>query len=203
MDKLPTIASIATTGDRPKMLKNTINSLKGQVDILYIYDNSKNKDLGALGKFYPLQWKEDCYFFTCDDDIIYPRDYVKRTLEEIKKRQCIISYHGRVIPQGAEDYYSIEGWRFFQPCEGRFLDIGGTGVMAFDTRYFKPQIWSGEYKKCADLTCAIEAKREGKRIYMPEHEHLWIIPQESMGIMQEMKGRPEPNELLKIWKQMN
>ena len=195
------ICSIATTGKRD--LTNTLNSLKGQVDKIYIYDNSKNPDLGALGKFQPLKYIEDCYMLLADDDIIYPRDYAKTIVKEIKERNCIISYHGRVIPEGATDYYSIDGWRFFQECEGRFLHVGGTGVMGFDTRYFRPQIWNGEYKKCADLTCAIEAKKQGKQIYMPSHKHLWIKPQANEGIYQEMRYRPEPNELLEIWKQMS
>jgi len=39
---MKTIVGIATTGKRERLLENTINSLKGQVDIIYIYNNLVN-----------------------------------------------------------------------------------------------------------------------------------------------------------------
>ena len=152
------VVAIATTGDRPKQLRQAVYSLLKQVDNVHVYDNSKNKDLGALAKFlYVDLFTEPVYYFTCDDDLIYPEDYIQRTIEEIEKNNCIISWHGRKLSPDATSYYGYphqEEVRYFQEInEYKELDTGGTGVMGFRTDYFKPEISTLPYKVCADLTC--------------------------------------------------
>lgn len=192
------IAGIATTGKRERLLENTINSLKGQVDKIYIYNNSKSKDLTDNGKFWALQHEKDCVYLSCDDDIIYPRDYAKTCIEWIEKKECIISWHGRVL-KDTEKYYKgkHEEMRFFQESKGLFLSVAGTGVSAFHTKYFCPEIWNSEYKRMSDLVFSLEARKQGKIIYSPPKKHLWIIPQESTGIAQETTDQTQQIELMR------
>ena len=102
--------SIATIPSRKEALKITIDSLINQVDKIYIYLNnyeeipnyltynsyklktqglkkieyfrSQNyKDLGDVGKFHCVGIIKG-YHFTCDDDIIYPDNYIKYMIEK-------------------------------------------------------------------------------------------------------------------------
>lgn len=177
------VAVIATTGKRKKQLKKSVSSLMRQVDALHIYDNSENPDLGALGKFaYVDVFNDPVYYFTCDDDIIYPQGYVSKTIEWIEETGSIVSWHGRKLDPKADKYYGYphtEEVRFFQEIDRVIeLDTGGTGVMGFRTDYFKPDIADLPYKRQADLTCGLEAAKQGKKIISPPKKHQWIVGQE-------------------------
>ena len=172
------VAVFATTGDRKKELKAAVKSIIKQVDVVHIYDNSKQIDLTDNGKFILLGvFSEPVYYFTCDDDILYPSDYVERTIREIEKHKCIISWHGRVLKEGRKKYYGAdhEGYRFFQENRKVDLDVGGTGVTAFRTDYFEPtDIAASPYKCMSDLVFSLEAWKQDKRIVLPEKKAAWI-----------------------------
>lgn len=173
------VAVFATTGDRKKELKAAVKSIIKQVDVVHIYDNSKQIDLTDNGKFILLGvFSEPVYYFTCDDDILYPSDYVERTIREIEKHKCIISWHGRVLKEGRKKYYGAdhEGYRFFQENRKVDLDVGGTGVTAFRTDYFEPtDIAASPYKCMSDLVFSLEAWKQDKRIVLPEKKAAWIV----------------------------
>ena len=80
------VIAIATIGNRPRQLELTLDSLCGQCDELMVYNNETRKiDYTDNGKFYFLDlFKEPVYYFSCDDDIIYPPDYVSKTIEAIE-----------------------------------------------------------------------------------------------------------------------
>ena len=105
--------NIATQPSRVEQLKKTVESLYNQVDVIRIYCNNFKEmpDLGLYdkihyiggsdltdnGKFYPLKnISQDEYYLTCDDDIIYPPDYVEEMIKLIDFHECIITYHGRI-----------------------------------------------------------------------------------------------------------
>jgi hypothetical protein len=91
---MKTSANIATHAPRLESLRKTVDSLLPQVDVVRIYFNecdppewatqndkihpvSGHVNLTDNGKFYFLDHTEpDEIYFTCDDDIIYPPDYV-------------------------------------------------------------------------------------------------------------------------------
>lgn len=183
------VIGIATTGDRVS-LEQTVKSLENQDRVceVWIYDNSKNPDLTDNGKFYFLSmiqkyrqdrimFQEPFYYFSCDDDIIYPSDYVSKTIEAIEKHQCIVTYHGRILRGLNRSYY--RGHSSFaclhtypQTCE---LDVAGTGVTAFRTDYFNPtEIYKAEEKRMSDLVFSLEVAKQGKKIMHIGHEAGWI-----------------------------
>lgn len=173
------IIGIATTGDRQTQLDRTVLSLSGQADEIHIYNNKKRRDLTDLGKFYALKSiEEPVYYFSCDDDLIYPSDYVEKTIDYIESFGCIVSYHGRVL-KDREKYYGADhyGVRFWQAHKAMRLDVSGTGVTAFRTDYFKPKIWNEPYKKMADLVFSLEACKQGKKIMHPPKNMDWIVEQ--------------------------
>jgi hypothetical protein len=70
-----------------------------------IFDDPKvtiytGEDLGARGKFF-MAHRTPGYFLTVDDDLIYPQDYVQKTLAGIDKyqRQAVVGYHGALFAQ--------------------------------------------------------------------------------------------------------
>ena len=180
------VIGIATTGDRQEYLERTIESLNDQnvtFEVL-VYDNSHvfNEDYTDNGKFYFLKdISEPVYYFSCDDDIIYPSDYVSKTIEAIEKHQCIVSYHGRILRGLNRSYY--EGHTALS-CSQSFLqtlpiDICGTGVCAFRTDYFNPtEIYKADDKCMSDLVFSLQATKEGKKIMHIGHYAGWIIPQD-------------------------
>lgn len=170
------IAGISTFLGRENSLKQTLKSLEDQVDEIYTYDNSVYKDLKDNGKFYGLtQIEEPCYYLTCDDDIIYPEDYVKSIIDGIENFGCIVTHHGKNIKDGnylrnSESYhFSVRNYT------NKKLDVAGTGVTGFRTDYFNPiNILENENYFVSDLLFAIEAKKQKKDIILLTHTTNWI-----------------------------
>lgn len=117
MDKIT--ASLATIPRRIGPLKEMIDSIINQVDVLQIYLNGFEKnqipsyllkenkiklymsqeeefgDRGDAGKFFNVQNIKDWHFI-CDDDIHYPKDYVETMIEKCLYYNCeyVIGNHG-------------------------------------------------------------------------------------------------------------
>lgn len=178
------ICGLATIENRKDNLKITVNSLINQVDKLYVYQNGYKEifdflihtkikvissldtgiDMGDAGKFYTIEKHKNCYYLSCDDDIIYPNDYVKNIINNLKKynNKVIVTHHGRTMKPNATSYYNeIEkGFRCLDEItEEQTIDFGGTGVMGMyvnlveglNFSYFKSpnmgDIWVGKYAK--------------------------------------------------------
>lgn len=124
--KCPIVASLATIPGREKSLARTVTSLLSQVDRLNIYLNGftaipaflyaprihivhslEHGDRGDSGKFWWCQSVSDTYYLTCDDDIIYPPDYVFRMVSAIEyyKREAIVGIHGITMLSKIQSYY--------------------------------------------------------------------------------------------------
>ena len=99
-----------------------------------ILDNSK----GDAGKFYFAD-KLKGYILTCDDDLIYPPDYVDKMIEGVKKYRCACTLHGRDYSRPVIGFQqAFIGY----PCLGDVLndvkvDVGGDGVMCWHTDFLK------------------------------------------------------------------
>jgi len=192
-------ANIATMKGREANLYQTLESILPQFDKVRIVFNGFDKlpswamderiepifpkdDLTDNGKFYSLDPKRKEYYFTLDDDIIYPADYVERTIEAIEKYGCIVSYHGRILNPKETTYYRGKH-QFYHCARGEHknlrLDVCGTGVTAFRTDYFCPKgLHNHEYKRMSDLVFSLEAAKQGKVIGLINKPSGWIKPQE-------------------------
>jgi hypothetical protein len=182
------VIGIATTGDRPNELKHTLESLNEQTvkaDLIHVHDNSKEIDYTDNGKFIILSHLPDeVYFFSCDDDILYPEDYIEKTIEAIDKHKTIVTYHGRNLRgKGLNYYHEHSAFRCDQSfIETKKIDVCGTGVTAFRTDYFNPtDIYKAEDKCMSDLVFSLEAIKQGKEITHVGHYGNWIIPQINSG----------------------
>lgn len=167
---------MATIPGRERSLKETVASLIGQVDKLYIYANNYKSvpdflnqdkikvfisddwlgDLGDSGKFFNCHTYKG-YHFTVDDDIIYPGDYVSKTIESIDKyeRRYVLSYHGRIFNDlPVHNYYHCHTAAFscfHQVDKDVFSHIIGTGVMAYHSDTILIKLSAFEVPNMADI----------------------------------------------------
>lgn len=164
---------------RDKSIVDAIESLRGHGAKLMLYNNTnKPVNLTDNGKFYGLsQLKEPCYYFTCDDDLIYPVNYIPDMIEKIKEHQCIVTHHGRILTDEGVPYY--KGHKSFRclndVSKDEQIDVPGTGVTAFDTSYFNPTgLWKAPDLMMSDLVFGLEAKKQDKKIMVLKHKTGYI-----------------------------
>jgi glycosyltransferase involved in cell wall biosynthesis len=156
MDKI--IYNIASYKRGDTLIK-TIQSIYNQCDIINVtlnnydeipvelYDKKINifigdNEKGDAYKYYTLKDSEG-YYFTVDDDLIYPENYSDYMIGKIEEygRNSIITIHGRTFNNfPIKSYYSSPSnlYHFNQILDKDVkIQFGGTGVMAFHTDLFK------------------------------------------------------------------
>ena len=194
-------------------IERTVESLTTQAHDIHIYNNeTRDINLTDNGKFYFLdEYKEPVYYFTCDDDLIYPPDYVYKTIQAIEKHKCIVTYHGRKLRGLNRSYYrGHTSLRCLDNAPHEIeIDVCGTGVTAFRTDYFNPTtIWSSEDKRMSDLVFSLEAAKHGKKIMHIPHKAKWIryVDQPKGTTIYEMENRNESRQIEisnEIWRIKN
>lgn len=170
---------MATFEGREDSFRKAYDSLRGQVDIIHVYDNSKMPtNLYDNGKFaYIVDVSMPHYFFTVDDDLLYPSNYIDTMIEGIEKHKSIVTHHGRILTGLNKSYY--RGHKTFR-CLGnnKFegeIDVAGTGVTGFRTDYFNPtELHKSDNVKMSDIIFSLEAAKQKKKITILPHERGWI-----------------------------
>jgi hypothetical protein len=224
-------AQIATIPDRMETLPKVIGSLLPQVDLLnvmlnsysdsqaavlfnrYFYDDRinffrRNNEKGDAEKFYGCD-NITGYVLTCDDDLIYPDDYVANMIFDINhyNSNAIISYHGRKFKPGIIDsYYSGRNreaaYRCLDTVTGYHqVDSGGTGVMGWDADKVRISYDWFKEPNMADVWVAVNAKKNNIPIYVAPHPEGWFgIAYEGKGIWDDWnEGRKNDQIQTKAW----
>lgn len=149
--------SLASIPERAAFLKRTIQSIYKQSDQIHVYLNgyrdvpdflidSKIKvyrsqesgDLSANGKIWFLRESpKRGYVFLIDDDIIYPKNYVKTMVETLKKYQhrfaaCV---HGSIFSDQLQWYYQRSSMFPFKRglAHDCLVNLPGSGTFVFNT----------------------------------------------------------------------
>ncbi|WP_058369960.1 glycosyltransferase family A protein [Psychrobacter sp. ENNN9_III] len=89
------------------------------------------------------------YYFTIDDDILYPHDYVRSLLDRLKvyKNSLVIGVHGVMYEENPRSYfkrrfvYHFQGTKLESP---KLVNNLGTGTVAFHSSLFRqlnPDMW--------------------------------------------------------------
>ena len=191
-------AQLATYPARLEILPITIESLLPQVDRLNVMLNGYGHNfvpacckhvkiniefldntMTDAAKFYGIE-KLKGYIFTCDDDILYPPDYVQKSIAKIEeyKRQYVITYHGRVFStlpiysfyrDRAEMFRAIEGF------EGdHFVDCAGDGVSVWHSDTLKMRYDYCELPNMSQLWFALACNKAGVKQIAISHEEGWL-----------------------------
>lgn len=172
------VVGVATFNEREPYFLRALDSIEKQTvrpDEISIYHNGLEEvDLTDNGKFYGLQfYDEPVYYFSIDDDILYPEWYIEKTIEKIEEHNSIVTYHGRkLLGKGINYYKGHQGYRVLGKVdyEGE-IDVAGTGCTAFRTDYFNPtEIYKSQFKRMADCVFSLEAAKQGKKITMIAHK---------------------------------
>ena len=178
--------------NRKESLLKTIDSIFDQSDIINISLNSyddipielydkkirifiTDNEKGDAYKFINLE-KSNGYYFTIDDDIIYPNDYSKYLIEKVEEynRESIISLHGRSFNTfPISSYYKSPGKRIHclhESLNDEVVQFGGTGVMCFHTDLLKVNLNYFELPNMADIWMGKFAFENNIKIVCVKHE---------------------------------
>lgn len=159
------VASLATVPSRRALLERVVASLLPQVDELWVFfDQLTPTDrayaildvtrhapkvrswdpgdfqLGDAAKFAPLRWcrAPELIYLTCDDDLVYPRDYVARMREAVAREpDAVHTAHGGVLRGHVERWREAIRFTAYRAGEalgdaedGRSCNVPGTGCLA-------------------------------------------------------------------------
>lgn len=204
---LPVVASLCSIPERIDLLRQTLASLAPQVDALHIYlDRYESvpdfvhschpqvrvylsRDYPGLrdnGKFLTFSRLErECYYFTADDDILYPPDYVASLIRRIEHygRQAVVGVHGVLLPEKAEGYFS--GYRkvlqFKKGLENDMLVNNlGTGTVAFHSSLLRGMTLDNfAHPGMADLYLSVFCKQRNIPMVAIARSEDWLQEQSS------------------------
>jgi hypothetical protein len=192
------------TYKRDACLFKTIDSIYNQADVINIALNSHKEvpdrllndakincfitdnSIGDGFKFYKLE-ESDGYFFTIDDDLIYPKNYAEYLIEKFEyyKRKFIVSLHGRnFLQHPVQSYYRSQHENY--RCLGTVLndvmvELGGTGVMMFHTDLLKFSYKDILYANMGDIWLAKFAHKKNVKIICLKHDEKYLDYQSEVG----------------------
>lgn len=187
----PTMIWIASIPNREKELEVCINSLYNQADKIVVWLNNYksipsflkrpwievimwDNSLWDAIKFAKIDWYK-WYYFTCDDDLKYPKDYIKNMIASIEKygRKAIIWTHWIVVPQQKIwSYYSScyrYSYKLFLPTDN-FVNILGTWTTWFHTDTIKLSIKDFKQPNMADIRLGLKAQKHKVPMCCIKHE---------------------------------
>jgi hypothetical protein len=197
MDKI--IYNIASYKRGDTLIK-TIESIYNQCDIINVtlndydeipvelYDKKINlfisdNDRGDAYKFYKLM-ESDGYFFTIDDDLIYPENYTEYMIDKVNQynRNSIITLHARTFNSfPINSFYgrNTSVYHFKQLLNQDVkVQFGGTGVMCFHTDLFKVPIEYFDRPNMADVWIGKYAKEHNIEIICAKHNSGFVNQQD-------------------------
>lgn len=180
----PIYAGLATIPTRHRTLESVVNSLLAQVDRLFVVLNGfvsvpdflsreritviRSQDIGDLrdnSKLFGLYcFMGDAHYVTCDDDIVYPDDYVKTLVDAIEKygRKCVVGVHGAIYGAGSRHFRDRLLLHFEEALEEDLpVNVLGTGTVAFHTSTYRPDYLRFRATGMVDLMVAEQLSTSG------------------------------------------
>lgn len=201
----PVFASVCSIPSRQEQLADVIRSMLEQVDHLFVYldkypetpeilrNNSSvtvwhskdyAQDFRDNAKFLAYddlkKTQKDFYYITCDDDLVYPPDYVRTLIDRIDRfeRKTVVGLHGVVCEENPIEYFRRRFVYHFiwatlkQPC---LVNNLGTGTVGFYSGLFDsldPRKW--HHGGMVDILFAIEARRRGIPMLCCDRKAGWL-----------------------------
>jgi hypothetical protein len=184
----PIIVGMATIPGRERQCEKAIKSLLPYVDQIHLTVNGKSKhkykiDSEKVSIFHAdnsrgdaekfsfsivdwLSGKEiDFYYFTVDDDIIYPPGYVWTLIHAIEKynRSAVVGVHAKTLPAKVESFYgghTVQHHTKSALRRDQVVNCLGTGCMAFHSSTIDFGVKDCETANMADIWMAIACQRQ-------------------------------------------
>jgi len=190
------IAGMATLPERLNTLELVLDRLHPQVDVIElalnghreipkllskypkVIPNLTTNEKGDANKFLNVGKYKDDYYFSTDDDILYPSDYVSTYIKEIDKHRSLITIHGSLIPpRKIQSYYKGRKMKAhcLNTCGEEVVHIPGSGVSGFHTSFLKIDYKNGfPNANMADIFVGIQCQQQNVRCISIKHSKGWI-----------------------------
>lgn len=210
---------IASVPERVDSLKQTVESLIDQVNLMFIALNGYedvpiflrgDKRIATVlldnkmtdgAKAYNIEERKG-YVFLCDDDLVCPPTYISDMCDTIDQKKCIVTLHGKVYPRPFKSFLNVErNYRCLgNVFQGGFVDVGGTGVMGWHTDDFKLSYEDIKSPNMADIWISYAAKKQGVKIYVMPHTENYLNHtrfSDNLFKTEHVKGFTEQTRILK------
>lgn len=185
-------ASLASIPSRVASLGRVVHRLLPQVDKLNVYLNGYTTipnflsapkvtvvrsqdacDVGDAGKFH---WAASVvgYHLTCDDDILYPTNYVERMIKGIERygRRAAVGYHGHLLSSNLKARHALHFG--VAQAQDTHVHLLGTGALGYHTSSVRvvPQDFSTP--NMADIWFALLCQDQGVHRVCLSHLDGWL-----------------------------
>ena len=198
------IFSLATTQNREKNLESIIPNILQQSDLIYvnlvgykstpeILKNNKIvinrfEEAGSEIRFFNYNdILKDSYYFTIDDDILYPKDYTYKIINNMKiyNNEVVCCVHGSNIDKNLNGGFYKKNRKVFHFKEELSNNIEvmipGVGTSCFYKGSTKINIEDYKVRNMSDTyTACFLAEQNIKRISI-KRENVWLKPLNEFG----------------------
>ncbi len=200
-------AGLASIPARETGLRQALETLSVQMDELHIYLNDypavpawlsdwpkvrvyrsqEHGNLGDAGKFFGYHRTTAPWYFTCDDDILYPIDYAERLIGAYSRLGGPVGVHGSLLRYPLVGYYEpnarhVLHFKWKNEVDRR-VQVLGTGTMLFDRRQI-PELPMFGYPNMADIWIARFMAERGIAMHAVKRPDLWLreaqVPEDSI-----------------------
>lgn len=196
-------ASLASIRKRAGSLRKVVDRLAPQVSVLRVYLNGYRSipswlrrdnvvvarsqdhgDRGDAGKFF---WSDqaDGYQLTCDDDMLYPKNYVERMIDVLERfdRQAVVGVHGVRFVKTLTTYYRSRQVVHFTKgtSEHRCVHLVGTGTLAYHPETIRVTPDDFEAPNMADIWFGLLCQQQRVPVYAIKRSGSWLKPLPASG----------------------
>ncbi|GAA4829630.1 hypothetical protein GCM10023354_05350 [Garicola koreensis] len=220
--EIPVVVNVCSIPSRARSLRTVVESLAPQCDRICVYldgyentppflheygsqvkvrHSSEHPGLRDNGKFIELDRivgeGAECYYFTVDDDIHYPPDYVAHMLLKLKEydESVVAGAHGVIMKRWPKGYFSDQRlvFSFTKGLErDKAVNLLGTGTMAFRSSVLSEfSLKWLENAGMADIYWAVICRNRQIPLVCVERHAGWMRDLGSSGetLYQEFRGR--------------
>jgi hypothetical protein len=198
-------AGMASIPDREGQMKKAISGIISYVDRLFLFLNdyaqvpawlyahenitvflgkTENLNIGDGGKFFGLNSirENDFYYFTLDDDLLYPPDYVWKMIRKIDQfdRKAIVGCGGYIMNSFVNHFYNDRqtSWHIsMKNNEDRPVQILHTGLSAWHSSALDFQPDQCRKANMSDLWLALAAQKNNVPRILIQRPPDWVINQ--------------------------
>lgn len=193
------IYSLASIVNRVSNLEIIIPNILNQSDLIFVnligqkeipnILKQKNiivnsfKDAGSEIRFYNYNdIPDDSYYFTIDDDILYPDDYAKIMIENMNRYENNVSccVHGSNIDKNLNDGFYKKNRKVFHFKEELSKNIEvmipGVGTSCFYKKNTKINIEDYKVRNMSDTYTGCFLSKQGIKRISIKREKMWIRP---------------------------
>lgn len=187
------VGGMATHPPREDVARTAVASVADSLDSIEVYFNSyesppewaykfanlnpkMGEDLQDVGKFAALEGKSGLWF-TFDDDISYPPDYVRSMAIALalSPSKTVVGVHGIRFSNTRNFLEGRKVHHFREAHTGSSVDALGTGTTAFDSREFAPTLDDFPRQGFCDLYFAGFVHQKGGNLFCVPRSNGWLI----------------------------